>query len=132
MQIDKKRVILNCWGAYVFQEIFKPIIEENYRIWDIIVLISDALIPNYVLRELEHLYKRKKIESFHLYPSLEKQNRIFRITELTFQSIRAKYSKEDILQSLSPVKYQVFLTKNSFLVALKNLYLVKVLFAPCL
>lgn len=118
--MKKKRVILNCSGTYIFDEIYKPIINRNCENWEITVLLPDTLVPDYLLESLKSQQRDKIIHSFYLYPTLEKANNVYRITERTFQALRGLYDKSEVLTAISTIKYKTFNSKYEFLSVIKE------------
>lgn len=120
MTYPKKKVLISCRAPYIFNEIFKPIIEENYKKWNITLLISDVYVPDYLMETLHAFVALGKIRDFHFYPQLGKIRRGYQISELTFEKLKQNNLLGPLKDSVSHLKNQFFSSKQEFIKALRN------------
>ena len=88
--IAKHKVVMSCNNGFIFHQIFKPLIEENWEQWEITLLLKDIYIPDYVIRTINKLLLEKKIIEFHLFPILEKKSTDRRLTLKSFDELKKK------------------------------------------
>jgi hypothetical protein len=66
----EKKVLIYCANGYQFEEIFLPIIEENYKKWNIELIIDDYYVNLSLKSFLDKLLYSNKIKSFNVFPTL--------------------------------------------------------------
>jgi hypothetical protein len=118
MVYPKKIILISCPASYIFNEIYKPIIEENFENWSFTVIISDMHFPDYLLETLQTFVKVGKIRDFHIYPELAKIGNGYQISELVYEKLQKNRLNSSLKDAISSIKNKFFSSKHEFI---KNL-----------
>ncbi|MBT7555775.1 hypothetical protein HN615_02465 [Candidatus Woesearchaeota archaeon] len=80
--MGKLKVLIYCGNGYCFNEIYLPLIDLNYKSWDVDLLINDYYISNITRIKLNQLVDDKKIKSYKIIQSLHSINSYSKVKDI--------------------------------------------------
>jgi hypothetical protein len=60
------KVLVYCGGGYIFDEIYRPLIERHNRDWEYVVVLADYYLADVTVETVERLVQEKRVVEYHI------------------------------------------------------------------